>query len=291
MRHVTFVILSVFVSLALARAAAAGPYADATHGINYNDPRFVGWATGCTVTWPSGFTPAYNDPTKALGPAPASSNDVVTLGDCGTAVLTFSVVIHNTPGPDLAVFENGFAPSYDPTTLFAELAYVEVSTDGVTYVRFPSVSLDPNPGEYGAMDPTNIYNLAGKNINNNGQAWQGTPFDLDDLKGLAAVTSGLVDLNHINYVRIVDIDGDSSSSSWDNATSLIDPTTGTHYTTNHLIYDGGNHGGNITGFDLDAVGVLVNPVPEPGTVGLLASAAGIAFFTRRRTGRGNGAAS
>ena len=255
----------VVAALALLVAAplAAGPYSDATHGTRYNDPRFVGWATGIDMHWPTGFTPSgdYDDPTKALGAAPGTANDVVTFGNNGWAVLTFSRVIRNTPGPDLAVFENGFNAPALPGTLFAELAWVEVSTDGFNYARFPSVSTNAWPGELGSVDPTNIYNLAGKHINNNGQAWQGTPFDLSDLAGHPLVLSGAVQLDNINYVKIVDVYGHSDGTTRDEATSLINPATGLPWDKTHVIYDAGNlipppPNDVTTGFDLDAVGIL-----------------------------------
>jgi len=249
---------AVALALLVAAPLAAGPYSDATHGIRCNDPRFVGWATGVDMHWPTGFTPGggYDDTSKALGPAPGTSNDVVTFGNEGWAVLSFSRVIRNLPGPDLAVFENGFN-----NPIFAELAFVEVSSDGARFARFPSVSTNAWPGELGSVDSTNIYNLAGKHINNFGQAWQGTPFDLSDLAGHALVLSGAVHLDNINFVKIVDIYGHSDGTTRDEATSLVNPATGLPWAATHVIYDGGNlipppPNDVTTGFDLDAVGIL-----------------------------------
>ena len=258
-RNTRILILAAAVLSAVAGTLFAGPYAGATSGINYNDPRIAGWATGAAVTWPAGWTPSYNDPDNALGPVVPNAGDyaVVTLGDCGTAVLTFGRTISNGPGPDLAVFENGFSEPAYPGKLFAELAYVEVSTDGDNYARFPSVSLNAWPGDRATLDPTNVYNLAGKTVNNDqNQIWRGTPFDLSDLTSSAFVLSGAVKLNDIQYVRIVDVYGHTDGSSVDEATSLIDPATGLNYTKNHRIYDGGNFGAEFTGFDLDAVAVV-----------------------------------
>ena len=62
--------------------------------------------------------------------------------------------------------------------------------------------------------------------------------------------------------------------------------TGLNYTTNHLIYDGGNFGLLLTGFDLDAVGIL-EPIPEPASMVLVTSGlvlvAGVVTRRRRRT--------
>lgn len=268
-RRIRVSILVVAALAALSGVVTAGPYRAADNGISYDDVRFVGWATGIDMHWPAGFVPAFNDPTEALGPAPGTPNDVVTLGNEGWAVLTFDRVIRDNPGPDLAVFENGHS-----NPIFAELAFVEVSTGGDDYARFPSVSLTASwPGEYGTLDATDIHNLAGKHINNYDQAWLGTPFDLADLARHPSVTGGLVDLDNINYVRIVDIYGHDNGTTYDEATSVIDPTTGFAYATDHVIYDGGNYGLLLSGFDLDAVGIL-EPIPEPATVGIILLAAG-----------------
>ena len=66
----------------------------------------------------------------------------VSLGDGGTVVLTFPQPIGDVPGPDFAVFENGFK-AFD-NSFFLELAHVEVSSDGVNFYRFPSSSLTPS---------------------------------------------------------------------------------------------------------------------------------------------------
>jgi hypothetical protein len=265
----------------LCRGSAAGPYSGAYDGVPYDDPCFIGWATGIEMHWPAGFTPGggYDNLARALGPAPGTPNDVVVFGNRGWAALTFDLVIRDGIGPDIAVFENGFN---DP--IFAELAYVEVSTDGVNYARFPSVSLNAWPGDYGPIDASNVHNLAGKHINNNGQAWLGTPFDLGDLATSPLVISGDVSLDNVNFVRIVDIYGHSDGTSLDEATSLIDPVTGTYYGADHVIRDGGNYGAELAGFDLDAVGIL-RPVPEPATMSLALVAAFSAAAWRLAGGR------
>jgi parallel beta-helix repeat protein len=84
---------------------------------------------------------------------------------------------------------------------------MEVSTDGVNFIRFPSVTITPEVvGDYGTVDPTNVTNLVGKHVNAYGDSW-GTPFDLEDLADNPDVIAGIVDLDEINYVRIVDIPG------------------------------------------------------------------------------------
>ena len=136
----------------------------------------------------------------------------------GEITLTFEQAIINGDGADFAVFENGFGFA-DTGNLFAELAYVEVSTDGLNFVRFPSISLTENPvPPEGQIEPTMVYNLAGKHINNGlvlpdnsfGQSSWGTPFDLDDLTDSSLVQTGVVNLNQINFIRLIDIPGNGT---------------------------------------------------------------------------------
>lgn len=93
---------------------------------------------------------------------------------------------------------------------------MEVSTDGVNFARFPSVSLTSDPVDaFGTIDSTEVFNLAGKHINSvfadetgelSGLSF-GTPFDLEDLTTDPSVVNGLLDLDEINFVRLVDIPG------------------------------------------------------------------------------------
>jgi hypothetical protein len=125
----------------------------------------------------------------------------VSLGDGGSATLTFASPIMNGPGFDFAIFENGFDVGAPGSGLaFLELAFVEVSTDGVRYVRFQSSDNVQDTLQFSnasGMDGSKLNNLAGKYIYD-----YGTPFDLDELKD----SIGL-DVNNINYVRVVDVVG------------------------------------------------------------------------------------
>ena len=182
----------------------------------------------------------------------------------GQVTLSFDDPICDGPGPDFVIFENSFISLGEAGVageIFAELAYVEVSTDGITFVRFPSVSLtDENVGPMGTVDPTNIYNLAGKHINGKEYSW-GTPFNLKDIADNQAVIDGDIDLANINYVKVVDIPG--SGFFYDSASELIDPnsidpntgTGGVNYKTDHNIFDPWVTWGS-GGFDLEAVGVV-----------------------------------
>ena len=147
------------------------------------------------------------------------------LGRSGQITLSFSTPIRNGFGSDFAVFENSFSDT------FLELAYVEVSSDGSNFFRFENDSLTPSPvAAFGEVDPTNVHNLAGKY-----RRGQGTPFDLDDLRGI----SPLLNTAAVTHVRVVDVVGDGTA---------LD-------TSGDVIYDPSPTLGSA-GFDLDGVGVL-----------------------------------
>ncbi|MDV2994808.1 MAG: hypothetical protein N4J56_004462 [Chroococcidiopsis sp. SAG 2025] len=225
------------------------------------NPVFVSWATGIVDYSPTvGVEDPWRSPEKALGKTARTSNflDIVSLGDLdedqieagispGEITLSFDSGISNGEGADFAVFENGFD---NRGGIFGELAYVEVSSDGVNFARFASDSLtsEPVPAQ-GVLDPTGIYNLAGKHVNNAsefdgqffGSSW-GTPFDLATLAEHELVTNGKVALDAIRYVKVIDIPGNGS---------FLD-------SFNQPIYDPFPTTSPITsgGFDLEAIGVI-----------------------------------
>jgi hypothetical protein len=113
---------------------------------------------------------------------------------------------------------------------------------------------------FGTVEISSVYNLAGKHPNSRRKC-TGTPFDLQEIADEPGVISGLVDINDIMYVRIVDIPG--TGDFYDEAAKHIDPGTWPvwgHYANNHPIFDAWNtslvplHPSG--GFDLEAVGVL-----------------------------------
>jgi hypothetical protein len=248
----------------------AGPYTD--EGIAAGDSRILGWATGVSVTrgptditLPNGAKASYGSPNDALGPADATVSEpytVVSLGDGGSATLTFNIPIANGPGADFAVFENAFEQVGGG--FYLELAFIEVSSNGTDFYRFPSVSLTQTTtqvGSFGTLDPTNISNLAGKHT-----AGTGTMFDLADLGNPIGL-----DLNNVRYVRVVDVVGS------------INPLYATHDSLGNVINDPWKTSFDSGGFDLDGVAVL-NTVPEPGVLALLVIGGGCLWWRRRFRG-------
>ena len=233
-----------------------GPFCGAvgTEGCNAikaDSSAIVAWATGINVVRgpqsianPDGPVASTGVDSNALGMATLNNSlQVVSLGDGGSATLTFAHPIRNGEGPDFAVYENGFGDS------FLELAFVEVSSDGERFVRFPATSLtqtETQTNGTGATDPTFINNLAGKF-----RIGYGTPFDLAEL-----VDSTGIDIDSIVYVRVVDVIGS------------INPQYGTYDAFGHIINDPWPTDNVSGGFDLSGVAVLyerIDTVPEPPT--------------------------
>lgn len=218
--------------------AAGTPGCTAVH---CDSSAITGWATTCTVERgpvdivnPDGPRVHFGTDAAGIGPAGTTTTAAVSLGDGGRATLTFDEPIRNVEGPDFAVFENSYNDS------FLELAFVEVSSDGERFVRFPATSLTPTDvqvGTYGSVDPTMINNLAGKY-----RVGYGTPFDLDELCDSAGI-----DVNNITHVRLVDVVGtvDPVYASYDAYGNIVnDP-----YPTRDTVYGSG-------GFDLTGVAVI-----------------------------------
>ena len=214
-----------------------------TTAMHADSSAFVAWATGCTVERglmridkPENGLASFGEETLALG-VPGGTMDVVSLGDGGTATLTFESPICNGIGPDFAVFENGFANAQNPDTWALELGFVEVSSDGENFFRFPAVTYvqtETQLGNAGSIVPEQLHNFASKY-----GAFYGTPFDLDEVEDNA-----LLDKNHITHVRIVDVVGN------------IDPQYATYDSEGHIINDPWPTGFASSGMDLDAVGVI-----------------------------------
>ena len=210
-----------------------------TTAIHKDSSLIVNWGYAVTsftrgdqnISIPNGLVADFGDSTEALGYAEGTSTDVVSLGDGGSITIALEYPIQNGLGPDFAVFENSF------TDDFLELAFVEVSTDGIHFVRFPAISLTDTSsqiGPFGNLQTTHIHNLAGKY-----RQGYGTPFDLNDL-----VDSSHINLDSINYIRVIDVVGsiDHQFASYDSNGNIINDPFPTAFSS--------------CGFDLDAIGVI-----------------------------------
>lgn len=153
-------------------------------------------------------------PGNALG-APGGAFDVHSLGAGGSLTLGFALPIANGPGADFLVGENPFFVAGSFFATFAEVALVEVSSDGAHFARFPARYFGPaaSPGPFGSATVGSYANLAGQHAV---LAWPGADlqdvveaggdaFDLADLADDPLVTGGLVDLGSITQVRLVDV--------------------------------------------------------------------------------------
>lgn len=241
---------------ASSNTAKAGPYTDP--GWAADD--MIGWATSVEalsigpmdIADPGAGLAGSGAAENALGAAANDTADVITLGDGGSIVLGFEHGIGDEEGADFAVYENGF---WYLTGLFAEFAFVEVSTNGEDFARFDAISLvDDLVPAFAALDPTNYYNLAGDQPGYDPGGSLGTGFDLAELASHELVSSGLLDLSDIQYVRVIDVIGNGSTTDSTGA-QIFDP-----YPTAFL----------AGGFDLNAVGVIhFATVPEPSSTLLL----------------------
>lgn len=233
-----------------------GPFA--TNGITPDVPTW--WATSVVSST------SYTNPDNILG----ALDETLAVGSSGGGTITvgFDATITNGAGNDFAVWENGFWTSYGGHEgVYAELAFVDVSTDGVYWATLPSQYLETMQ-DYPNVDPTYVNNLAGNYVAWYGDSttWEGTPFDLNDILASPEVLSGLVDPNAINYVRLRDIIGAGEGGS-------------EYDSLGNLIYDGNGFGG---GADFNAVGVM-NAVPIPAASWLLVSGlAGMIGVARRK---------
>ena len=214
---------------------------DDCKAIHCKDKRIIAWATSCEVI--RGYQDialkdhglvSYGKEADAIGAANDSdATRVISLGDGGVAVLQFETPIMNHQGYDFVVLENSLNDH------FLELGFVEVSSDGIHYVRFPATSNTPTDkqvGGFGSLDPTKINNLAGKYR----LGW-GTPFDLSEVEG-----DDKVDVNAIRYVKIIDVVGS------------IDTLYASHDTQGQIINDPYPTDFASGGFDLAGVGVINN---------------------------------
>lgn len=234
--------------LALAQFAPAQDQPGTT-AMHADSTAFVAWATGCVaepgpmnISNPSAGVAGAGWPAQNAIGFPQGTMGVTCLGDGGRATLTFESPICNGEGPDFAVFENGFKSG---SQWFLEIAFVEVSSDGDNFFRFPAITLVPFDTQldgFATMDPAKIHNFAGKY-----GAMYGTPFELDEIPD-----NPLLDKNSITHVRVIDVVG------------CIDPQYATYDSEDHPVNDPWPTPFASSGFDLDAVGVIHDQAHTPG---------------------------
>lgn len=247
MNNLSFIFAIALSFCTLSQSYAPAPGNAGSTAIHKDSSIIVNWATGIDlrrgyldISVPSMGDVSYGVASDALGPADGST--VVSLGDSGVATLTFDVPIINGTGPDFAIFENGFTDDY------MEFAFVEVSSDGVTFVRFPSHSEVQSVSQidnFSFSDCRMVHNLAGKY-----RTMYGTPFDLEEISG----SPGL-DVNAITHIRLIDVVGS------------IDPLYGSVDSFGNLINDPYPTSFESGGFDLDGVAVIhehTNSLKESG---------------------------
>ncbi len=258
--------------------------------VAYNSSEIKAWASGYSNysvgTIENKVDDKWKTPQNVIGAITKvePTEKVCTLGNGGSITLYFESGISNGNGVDFAVFENGFDENY------LELGFVEVSSNGVDFVRFPNFYLG-NERVYewlymGNCDvlPTDVYNLASKY-----ECGYGHGFDLQELvyayeyinSGNCSFDSEYVDafllaysnidINNISHVRIVDVYGDGTTTD----------------SVGHAIFDPTGNQVSSPGVDLQGVAVLnVATVPEPAECALILGCFVLLFgFIKRRLHR------
>ncbi|HKE00408.1 MAG TPA: hypothetical protein VKE69_05315 [Planctomycetota bacterium] len=197
------------------------------------------------------------------GGSGSGSLDVLTLGNAGSVTLGFDVVIRDGPGADFTAFENGFlvgAPLGG--SVFAECAFVEVSSNGVDFARFPT---SYKPSVAGTTPMGSLAGLCGgtpvfANPSTNSISpfdpvvSGGDAFDLADLAQDPLVIGGQVDLQAISFVRLVDVNAGVDLDSHGNpipggASADIDAVAVLHHTAEA-------DGGPVCDLSVDAQGFI-----------------------------------
>ncbi len=280
----------------ISQAGIYSGHSDTAHSIDpaivIDDPRFAEWANlidaSRTIFGPRGSTTIdQTGGVNSLGDLDAA--DIAAGVNPGFLTVTFPSGIRNGAGFDFVIFENGFSffddggtPEDESQFLFAELAYVEVSSNGIDFARFESTATNleselytPFGRSFAGLDPSNVHNLAGKHAGG-----FGTPFDLDSLTADPLVTSGALSLDDIQYVRLVDIPGNGSF-----VDEMGNPIFDTWLTSGSGGFDfrlGDGSDGSTAG-----VGVFNNvaAVPEPSSVVSLAGVFVFGLLYQRRRNR------
>ena len=226
-----------------------GPGNVGTHAIHMDSSLIIGWAEEPVIE--RGYELIANPVQvttagSALAAGQKADGITISLGDSGVATYQFASPLADKPGYDIAIFENGFYSPAD-TGYFLEFAFVEVSSNGTDFFRFPSSSIKDTTQQvasYGVTDPTQYDGLAGKYTTG-----YGVPFDFSVLDTLTEL-----DLTHIVAVRIVDVVGS------------VSPLYGQRASNGWMVNDPYPTEFAAGGFDLDALAILdqrIVNVPEP----------------------------
>lgn len=244
------------------------------------------------VGTPAGFNSLYQPAAGTKPPFHSGGNYSGNLNDTadsfgfigidqpGAITLRFDTYIYDGAGADFAVFENGIAHFSNTAWVSIDLAFVEVSSNGVDFIRFNSISTNSGfssgSAGYAYYDVTNIYNLAGKHAS----GW-GTPFDLGELAGHNLVLDGIVNLNEISYIRLVDVVGSGELRDADGnvISGIARDSQGNAILDNWVTYASG--GFDYLGLNSGSVGAI-NYIPETGSAALTIMAALAAGARRRR---------
>ena len=210
---------------------------EGTTAIHKDSSVFIAWANTCDIdrglmkiSEPNLGFASVGSASSCIGKA---NNEVVSMGDGGSVILSFEFPIVNGEGWDFAVFENSF------DDYFLELAFVEVSSDGMNFFRFEAVSFSQNNVQidgFGQLDPEKINNFAGKY-----RGGFGTPFDLYEFKNIPGLN-----INSISHIKIIDVVGSINEeyARYDSQGNIINDPWPTPFPS--------------SGFDLDAVAVIHN---------------------------------
>jgi hypothetical protein len=202
---------------------------------------------------------------------------VHSLGIGGNLVLQLAMPARNGPGADLLVAENAFAAG-DFGRGFAEVAFVEVSSNGQDFARFPARYAGPpvEPGAFGTAAIGDYENLAGATpVLFGSPAYPaadaqdvveagGDAFDLADLAGDPQVQAGRVQLGSIAFVRLVDVrsgvDADATGRlirDCGSGSADIDAVTAIHHQQNAAA------DGPVVGLTIAADGRFVLSLDDP----------------------------
>ncbi|MGB0805441.1 MAG: T9SS type A sorting domain-containing protein [Salibacteraceae bacterium] len=242
MKNIFFILIGLVCGPICLAQGPFAPQADSagTTAIHKDSSIVAAWVQNCTVYRGRQHIANSNTPLADVGTEAsvygAPDGDVLSLGDGGYAIIELIEPLENHASFDFAIFENGLVDQSNGGH-FLELAFVEVSSDGMNYYRFPNQSLTPTDTQtlpFGYTDATNLYNLAGKYRVN-----YGTPFDLAEMDTVVGL-----DINAVTHIKIIDVVGsiDTQYASYDSYGRIVNDPYPTSFGSG--------------GFDIDAVAIV-----------------------------------